>query len=505
MKYMTTDEQVERFRSGFPWMKIEAPATPSRGVEVLSDEEAKEAVEYGQSAKVASKAKFVPASGAASRMFKDLFDALDNPTDEKLAPSAPAGRFVREIKNFAFYDKDVFSSEDAADILRNTLKDCGLGYGSKPKGVLKFHKYDSCETRTAFAEHLVEAQDYMRNDDGSVNLVVTISPEHRTLFETALAEVKAEYEERYGVKYNVEFTYQDKESDTIAVDMENKPFLKEDGTVLRRPAGHGALIYNLAALDHDLVSIKNIDNVSVERMLPLTSFWKKVLIGRALQLRDQIYAYLEALDEVTGDNIRTGIEIFPTIPGYNNTLGDPYATDECQSLCNDIEDFLSSKLCVTIKPCETCRERVKLLREALDRPIRVCGVVKNEGEPGGGPFIVVDKDGCTSLQILEGAQINKADSAAVAALNLATHFNPVDLVCCLKNYKGEKFDLLEFVDQDAGFISSKSYQGRPLKALELPGLWNGAMSRWNTLFVEVPAETFNPVKTVLDLLRPAHR
>lgn len=502
---MTKEAQIARFKTGFPWMKIEAPATPGHGIEVLGKEEAEAAVEYCSKAEVAGKAKFVPASGAASRMFKDLFSGLEQ-SNEKSA------KFAASIKDFAFYDPAVFpEGASEKEILEATLLDkvegkeiAGLGYGSKPKGVLKFHRYASGEIRTALAEHLVEAQDYMRNSDGSVNLTVTISPEHRPLFEQALAEIKGEFEARYGVRYIVDFVYQDKDTDTWAVDMENRPFLKEDGSELRRPAGHGALIYNLNALDCELVSIKNIDNVSNERMLPVTALWKKVLMGRALELRDTIFSYIRELDSVSTPFTNPGV--MPFIPGFNNTLyDDPCTSEECQLLCNDIEKFLLEKLCVRIPECETCMERVQAIREKLNRPIRVCGMVRNQGEPGGGPFIIREKDGSTGLQILEGAQINPDDPQAMEALHSATHFNPVDLVCCLKDYEGNSFDLLDYVDEDAGFISSKSYQGRELKALELPGLWNGSMSRWNTLFVEVPLETFNPVKTVLDLLRPAHQ
>ncbi|MCQ2115840.1 MAG: DUF4301 family protein [Bacteroidales bacterium] len=494
---MTKEQQLARFKTGFPWMKIAAPATPGNGIEVLTPGQVEEAVEYCKKAEVAGKAKFVPASGAASRMFKDLFAGLENANEK-------SDRFAASIKDFAFYTPELFpEGASAHDILATTLLEPGLGYGAKPKGVLKFHKYADGEIRTAIAEHLVEAQDYMRNADGTVNLTVTISPEHRPLFEAALAEIQAEYEQRYGVKYIVDFVYQDKETDTYAVTPENELFLKEDGTPLRRPAGHGALIYNLNAMDCELVSIKNIDNVSNERMLPVTAKWKQVLMGRALELRDTIFAYLEELDRCTTPFT---VQMMGIVPGYNNTLYDNLEdSEECQTLCNDIEEFLREKLCVTIPECETNKERVALLREKLNRPIRVCGMVRNQGEPGGGPFVITEKDGSTSLQVLESVQINPEDPEAMAALKSATHFNPVDLVCCLLNYKGERFDLLKHVDENAGFISSKSYQGRELKALELPGLWNGAMSKWNTLFVEVPLETFNPVKTVLDLLRPAHQ
>ena len=343
----------------------------------------------------------------------------------------------------------------------------------------------------------------MRNEDGTANLVVTISPEHQHLFEEAYAQVKTAYEARYGVRYNIEFTFQDKATDTIAVDVDNKPFRTENDSLLFRPAGHGALIYNLNKLQEEVVSIKNIDNVANERLLPETAKWKKVLLGKALELRDTIFGYLVDLDELTGDYI-TDLRV--DLPGYTK-LGDEdvYQRPEVQKLCDEIEAFLDRELCVTLPAATDCQSRVEGLRAKLDRPIRVAGMVKNQGEPGGGPFIIAEKDGSTSLQVLESVQINMSDDHARNALASATHFNPVDIVCCLHNYKGQSFDLLKYVDEDAGFISSKSYQGRELKALELPGLWNGAMSNWNTLFVEVPLETFNPVKVVLDLLRAPHQ
>ncbi len=507
---VSAQAQVELFKKGFPWMKIVAPATPGKGICVLDDEATGKAVEYYENAEIAGKCKFVPASGAASRMFKDLFSGLDRLKEgEDVAEDSPAARFAANITRFAFYDEGLFgkpedSAESRKSILSKTLTAEGLDYGSKPKGVLKFHKYADGEVRTAFAEHLVEAQNYMRNPDGSANIVVTISPEHKHLFEEAYGTVKEEYEKRYGVRYNITFTYQDKATDTIAVDKENQPFRTEDGRLLFRPAGHGALIYNLNNLTEELVSIKNIDNVANERFLPVTAKYKKVLLGKAVELRDKIFGYLRELDAVTGDTYIS--RPYPDIPGLNSVGSDKvYQTTKCQLLCNDIENFLLNELCIQMPQADDCKTRVMRLREKLNRPIRVCGMVKNQGEPGGGPFIIAEKDGSTSLQILEGAQINKDDIQATAALAAATHFNPVDIVCCLHNYKGESFDLLRYVDNEAGFISSKSYQGRELKALELPGLWNGSMSDWNTMFVEVPLETFNPVKVVLDLLRPAHQ
>ena len=471
------EEQIDHFKKGFPWMKIVGPATPERGIRVLTEAEADDAIRYYESAKIAGKCKFVPASGAASRMFKDIFAGLATlEKGETLPADAPGSKLAAKIRDFAFYSDALFGNATPKDVLKRVLTDEGLGYGSKPKGVIKFHRYGNGEVRTAIAEHLVEAATYMRNADGTCNLVVTISPEHQTLFEQALAEVKPAFEARYGVKYNVTFTYQDKATDTIAVDAQNEPFRTDEGNLLFRPAGHGALIHNLNKVDEELVSIKNIDNVAHEKLLGTTARYKKVLMGEALKVRDRIFDYLRKLDEN------------PSV-----------------QLCNEIEDFLDKKLCVQLPLARGEAERVALLRAKLNRPVRVCGMVRNEGEPGGGPYIIAGKDGATSLQILESVQINKDDAGAMKAMAHATHFNPVDLVCCLRDYKGGKFNLLEHVDTDAGFISSKSFQGRELKALELPGLWNGAMSDWNTLFVEVPLETFNPVKVVLDLLRPAHQ
>ena len=380
-------EQIEQFRNGFPWMKIVGPATPERGIKVLSPEQVNQAVAYYKKADIKGKSKFVPASGAASRMFKDMFAGLEKlEAGEDLQADAPGAKLAARIKDFAFYTPELFGQpQDSAayrkDVLRKLLKEDGLAYGSKPKGVLKFHRYAG-EVRTAIAEHLVEAQEYMRNADGTCNLTVTISPEHRELFEEAIGSILPEYEKRYGVKYNISFTYQDKATDTIAVDLENKPFRKADGTLLFRPAGHGALIYNLNKVHDELVSIKNIDNVAHEKLLPVTAQYKQVLMGAALQLRDRIFGYLKQLDEA------------PSV-----------------QLCNEIENFLDKELCVQLPLARSEAERIELLRAKLDRPIRVCGMVRNEGEPGGGPYVIAGKDGSTSLQILESVQINKCQNA----------------------------------------------------------------------------------------------
>ena len=394
-------------------------------------------------------------------MFKDLFNKNVNVVN----------KFVQNIEKFAFYDKSIYGQLEGEALVDFTLGDEGLGYGKKPKGVLKFHRYPS-EVRTAIAEHLVEAAEYAVSADGKARVVVTISPEHTELFKAAIAEVKAEYEQRYGIEYDITLVYQYEWTDTLAVTADNEAFVTPEGKLLHRPGGHGALIHNLKEVDADIVSIKNIDNVAVESYLPLSAKWKKVLMGLAIDLRERIFSYIGKLQENPSD-----------------------------SLCAEVQAFLEDELCISLGRKADASTLLSLLR----RPIRVAGMVKNEGEPGGGPFIIREKDGSTSLQILEGVQINPADTHAQECLKASTHFNPVDIVCVLKDAEGKNFNLLDYVDADAGFISSKSYQGTEIKALELPGLWNGAMSRWNTLFVEVPVETFNPVKTVMDLLRPAHQ
>ena len=486
---MTQEEQINIFKTGFPQLEIVEAATSGHGIDVPTEEEIDEYVNYNENAQVNGRCKFVPASGAASRMFKDVFAHKESVIKE----------LADHIEDFAFYDEKVFGKAphdpvETADLL---LEDKGLGYGNKPKGVLLFHKYEY-EVRTALAEHLVEGKEYMKNDDGSVNICFTVSPEHLKLFKAALSDVQTEFEQRYGVKYNISFTFQDKTTDTIAVTPDNKPFLKEDGTVLTRPAGHGALIHNLNELKEELVCIKNIDNVAHEKLLPICAKYKKALMGKALMLRDQVFGYIIEFQQLTGTFAGNGPYYY--IPGYYPVPEDPYATNACQELCNEIEEFLATEFCISVPEQKDCKARATTLFKLLNRPIRVCGMVKNEGEPGGGPFIIKDKKNFTSLQILESVQIS--DPSIMAK---STHFNPVDIVCCLHDYKGDKFDLIEHVDPQTGFISSKSYQGRELKALELPGLWNGAMSDWLTAFMEVPIETFNPVKVVLDLLKPAHR
>lgn len=406
--------------------------------------------------------KFVPASGAATRMFKDLFEFV-----REGRRTAVVGELLANRRRFAFWPELRTIIGDDADELRtveNIVAE-GLRYGETPKGLVSFHRYGD-EVRKAVEEHLVEGAQYAAAG-GEVKIHFTVSPEHLTRFEALLAEKIPGYESRFGVKYRISFSVQDPSTDTLAVNPDCTPFRRADGRLLFRPAGHGALIGNLGKIDADIVFVKNIDNVTTDARRGDTVLYKKALAGVLLALQERIFEYLMALEV-------PGAELEP------------------------IAAFIENELCVKLpKDYGTA-----LLRQVLDRPIRVCGMVRNEGEPGGGPFWVAGADGLETLQIAESNQIAPEKRELMRS---ATHFNPVDLVCSFRTSKGGRFDLREFVDPATGFISRKSDGGRELLAQELPGLWNGAMARWNTVFVEVPITTFSPVKVVTDLLRPEHQ
>ena len=406
--------------------------------------------------------KFVPASGAATRMFKDLFEFV-----REGRRTAVVGELLANRRRFAFWPELRTIIGDDADELRtveNIVAE-GLRYGETPKGLVSFHRYGD-EVRKAVEEHLVEGAQYAAAG-GEVKIHFTVSPEHLTRFEALLAEKIPGYESRFGVKYRISFSVQDPSTDTLAVNPDCTPFRRADGRLLFRPAGHGALIGNLGKIDADIVFVKNIDNVTTDARRSDTVLYKKALAGVLLALQERIFEYLMALEV-------PGAELEP------------------------IAAFIENELCVKLpKDYGTA-----LLRQVLDRPIRVCGMVRNEGEPGGGPFWVAGADGLETLQIAESNQIAPEKRELMRS---ATHFNPVDLVCSFRTSKGGRFDLREFVDPATGFISRKSDGGRELLAQELPGLWNGAMARWNTVFVEVPITTFSPVKVVTDLLRPEHQ
>lgn len=463
------DRQMENFRTGFPYLSIKDAATPANGgIKVLDNNEIKDVLE-AKDASDGSIVKFVPASGAASRMFKDLFLGLDELERGEKITSSAAQKFLDNLRLFPFMND--------RQVLEMVLRPNGLNYGATPKGLVAFHKYKTSvgeEVRTAFEEHLVEGALYAKDANSRVKMIFTVSPEHKERFVSLLGCVKERYEKKYDCKYEISFTLQSPSTDTIAADMDNKPFVTSEGKLLFRPGGHGALLENLNEVEADVVVVKNIDNVVREELVTDTVKWKNILIGRGLQLQRACFSLM------------------------NRLLSDEYT----QQLEKEAVAFLKREFSIET-PAALTNKKGWIISK-LNRPIRICGMVKNEGEPGGGPYIVSEDDGSTSLQILEAAQIDKSNASSVDKMKRSTHFNPVDLVCFVKDYKGDKFDLKRYTDPKTGFISEKSYEGKVLKAQELPGLWNGSMSNWNTQFVEVPLITFNPVKTVLDLLRPQH-
>ena len=457
------ETQLKNFREGFPFLPVTRAASCGDGIRVLDAAGIEQAAaRYDRAKESLRVVKFVPASGAATRMFKDLFEFV-----REGRRTAVVGELLANRRRFAFWPELRTIIGDDADELRtveNIVAE-GLRYGETPKGLVSFHRYGD-EVRKAVEEHLVEGAQYAAAG-GEVKIHVTVSPEHLTRFEALLAEKIPGYESRFGVKYRISFSVQDPSTDTLAVNPDCTPFRRADGRLLFRPAGHGALIGNLGKIDADIVFVKNIDNVTTDARRSDTVLYKKALAGVLLALQERIFEYLMALEV-------PGAELEP------------------------IAAFIENELCVKLpKDYGTA-----LLRQVLDRPIRVCGMVRNEGEPGGGPFWVTGADGLETLQIAESNQIAPEKREL---MRLATHFNPVDLVCSFRTSKGGRFDLQEFVDPATGFISRKSDGGRELLAQELPGLWNGAMARWNTVFVEVPITTFSPVKVVTDLLRPEHQ
>ncbi len=488
-------KQIRNFRSGFPYLQVVEAASVGNGILQLDGNEIDRYVQiFEQKASEGiSILKFVPASGAASRMFKALFSALDDlkagrKEAEVLAASKEVSEFMERISDFAFYDvlSEVLNRNQMdtslLSVLTCLLTGEGLNYGNLPKGLLLFHRYAGF-SRTPFEEHLVEGTVYARDQQDIVRLHFTVSPEHRAGFENLLEFVKPDFENTLGVKLDVSFSEQKPSTDTIAVTPDNEPFREKDGTLLFRPGGHGALLSNLNDLDSDLVFIKNIDNVVPDRLKPVTYTYKKALAGVLLHYQKHIFEYQHELNEKHHTALESGF-LAEAANFLENTLNVKPAENQYYTEKEDLYQYL---------------------KEKYNRPIRVCGMVRNEGEPGGGPFWAFNQDGTVSLQIAESVQIDHGDPIQAKIARHASHFNPVDLVCGLKNYKGEKYDLMQIADPLTGFISTKSKDGKELKAQELPGLWNGAMSDWNTLFVEVPVETFNPVKTVNDLLRSQHQ
>lgn len=495
------DEQIVNFKTGFPFISLSAPATPGNGLKQFNEEEVQELVVYfDKHTKEYEILKFVPASGAASRMFKHLFefmqtyvpttDKIDNYLSDKSFNSVYY--FFTNIHKFAFYeelkklllDNDIdldalIKENNFKPVLNYFITEAGMNYANLPKGLLLFHDYPD-EPRTSVEEHLVEGAVYSSDKDGISKVHLTVSADHQDKFQKKVDEKKGKYETKFGVAYDISFSQQKPYTDIIAVTPENEPFRNEDGTLLFRPGGHGALIENLNDLKGEIIFIKNIDNIVPDRLRDTTYIYKKVIGGLLLKLQSKVFDYLDILD-----------------------VGNA-SEDELK----EIADFAKNDLSIYIPPAyegyETM-EKIDFLFNKLNRPMRVCGMVKNEGEPGGGPFWVTNQDDEKSLQIVESSQMDLSDENQKEIVSKSTHFNPVDLVCGVRDFNGDNFNLIDYVDPNTGFISNKSQGGKSLKAQELPGLWNGAMADWITIFVEAPIITFNPVKTINDLLRPQHQ
>ncbi len=480
--------QIDLCRLGAVTVTLDRPATVGDGIIRVADEDRESLVTlHDEAARAGRVLKFVPASGAATRMFKEWHGVLNRGG----FAGGEMETFFTHLPRYAFYGDlgealsaaghdlgDLVARGRGLEILDFILNEKGLHYAWKPKALLKFHRYGK-EARTALEEHLVEAALYAKDGSGLCRIHFTVSEEHLDPVKELLGRVTGLYEKRFGARFEIGLSIQSESTDTIAVDLENRPFRDRDGRLLFRPGGHGALLYNLDRIDGDIVFIKNIDNIVPDRLKGTTVLYKKILGGYLVGLQRELFRHLQALSD----------------------------RDAEESAVGAAARFAADRLNCSMPPGMEGRpleERRQILMGLLDRPLRVCGMVKNEGEPGGGPFWAIGKNGARSLQIVEEVQVDKsrADQAAVWASS--THFNPVDLVCGIRDFRGQKFDLERFIDGEQVFISTKSHEGCDIKALELPGLWNGSMAFWHTVFVEVPIETFNPVKTIDDLLRPAH-
>ena len=491
-KFELIRQQLAMFEKGVPFLQLNRACTVGDGIVQVPPSQHETLCALADEAQSAGRAtKFVPASGAASRMFKALHAAKETLEAGKPVEDGAFRTFIDNLHRFAFYPElserlaelgvTLSQPVEAAHhlpVLQALLDDDAMNYGNLPKGLLQFHK-EGDRVRTSVEEHFVEASAYGVDAEGTARLHFTVSPEHFEAFQDLVDEKRDDYE-RDGLKLEIGYSFQKPATDTIAVDMENLPFREESGQLLFRPGGHGALIENLNDLDGDILFIKNIDNVVPDRLKDTTILYKKILAGHLMRVQRALFAHLNWLDE--------------------NELN-PQKRDELFDFAAVELGFIAPEAARGLDD----KEAHDYLHRLLNRPLRVCGMVKNEGEPGGGPFWVTGKDGAQSVQIVESSQIDHHDAEQAGILSSSTHFNPVDLVCAVRDYRDNRFNLPDYVDDDACFISEKSKSGKSLKALELPGLWNGAMASWNTVFVEVPLITFNPVKTVNDLLRDAHQ
>tara|TARA_R110002051_G_scaffold234092_2_gene295729 strand:- start:20035 stop:21576 length:1542 start_codon:yes stop_codon:yes gene_type:complete len=488
--------QIATFKEGIPFVNLHKAAIVGDGIRRFTDDEEQSLMKTFDAKKnECSLLKFVPASGAASRMFKAFFNFLEvyQPNKETLenyfkrTNDKDLKFFSDHLKKLPFYEiiqerinlKTTNPGEELYAFIHEMLSEEALNYGFYPKGLLPFHNYGDFVS-TPFEEHLKEASLYSCTN-GNAQLHFTISEQHGEMFNTEFDTIKERVSKETNSSFNVRYSYQKSETDTIAVGMGNTLFRNTDGTLLFRPGGHGALIENLNEQEADLIFIKNIDNVVTTKVLAKIAASKKILAGLLLEIQAKAFAFAHRLYEQQ--------ELSPKEIG-------------------EVKQFLEAELNVRFasdfKNLDSSQQ-IEILKNKINRPIRICGMVKNEGEAGGGPFWIQNSKGEISLQIIESAQVNTADAQQMEIFKNSTHFNPVDLVCGVKNYKGEAYNLLDFVDTKQGFITEKTKDGVDLKALELPGLWNGGMAFWNTIFVEVPLVTFNPVKTVNDLLKPAHQ
>lgn len=489
------EKQIETFQEGIPFMNLSRAAIVGDGIIRLTIEQQEHLLKHYRENKNKLKTlKFTPASGAASRMFKALFAFLNDfdpdqiPFEQYINASGQkeVKAFYEGLERFPFYEEissplplsSMTKGEAFRAFVSEMLTEKGKNYGFYPKGLLPFHKYGNL-TVTPFAEHLKEGAAYARSADSSY-LHFTISPQHRDLFQQAEADVTGPIRSETGCDFEITYSYQKEATDTLAVTPENEPFRDSRGQLLFRPGGHGALLENLNEQAADLLFIKNIDNVVPERSLHEIATWKEILAGYLLKIQAKAFSFSRMLVDGTVDH----------------------------DLLKRVQAFLETGLNVHFPdafPGYSLEEQIAVLKDKLGRPIRVCGMVRNEGDVGGGPFWTIDSMGNESLQIVESAQVDLENEHQKLIFEKATHFNPVDLVCGVRDAFGQKFDLMKYVNSKQGFITGKTYEGKELKALELPGLWNGGMAYWNTVFVEVPGSTFNPVKTVNDLLKPSHQ
>ena len=496
----TLRQQLDGFKTGFPFARLVAPASAGNGVESFTAEEMERYRRlYREKSGSEKILKFVPASGAATRMFKNLYAFLQQcRQDKNAAPGADVQDFFDHLPRFAFYAdleqavlkatgkrlQEAVAQQDYASVLECLLEEKGLGYGHLPKALLLFHRYEDGPV-TALEEHLAEAALYAASD-GVCRLHFTLSPEHRAAFAQRLQEVLPAYEKRYGVRYIIHTSEQKPNTDTVAVTLDNRIFRDADGHMVFRPGGHGALIENLDEQVADIIFIKNIDNITVSSLRADTQAYKELLAGVLVERREAVFACLRQIEEIQERGGAVSEEFL-----------------------RKTEDFARKRLSIRFPENFDQLEpavRLEALQNALDRPMRVCGVVKNTGEPGGGPFWVLSQgEEAPSLQIVESSQVDMGNAEQKRIFETSGFFNPVDLICAPYGYRHDKFNLLQFIDPQTAFISLKSVQGTDIKAMELPGLWNGAMARWITLFVEVPQSVFTPVKTVNDLLRAQHQ